>query len=512
MRTLRAGWARTPLRVRLVAAMLGLLAAAILASGGASVTLLRSYLVDRVDTQLEDASRMAVNDVMHGRGLYENGRPLPGGEAGTTYVVQANGADGSLLDEGDTTDGDASPDLPKLDAAAVTALGDAPYTVGSATGGGEWRVITEALPNGESVTVALSLDSVQSTTDRLMTITAAVGGAVLLLLAVVAYVLVRSSLRPLVGVERTAEAIAAGNLSHRVPEGDPRTEVGRLAQSFNSMLGQIEAAFRAREESETEARASEERMRRFVGDASHELRTPLTSIRGYAELYRQGAAAEPADVARAFRRVEDEARRMGLLVDDLLLLARLDQQRPLDQRPVDLLTLATEGVGDMRVVAPDRRIELEVIGTPDRVPVVVGDEARLRQVLGNLLANATSHTPAGTPITVRVGTTNDADGPHAFLEVADQGPGLDDEAAAQVFERFYRGDASRSRAAGGTGLGLSIAAALIAAHGGRITLQTSPGAGATFRVQLPLAPEPVGAAEAKPSPATSQVATRVSTS
>ena len=333
-----------------------------------------------------------------------------------------------------------------------------------------------------------------------------------ILLAVVAYVVVRSSLRPLVGVERTAEAIAAGDLSHRVPEGDPRTEVGRLAQSFNSMLGQIEAAFRARAESETEARASEERMRRFVGDASHELRTPLTSIRGYAELYRQGAAADPADVARALRRVEDEARRMGLLVDDLLLLARLDQQRPLDLRPVDLLTLATEGVADMRVVAPDRHTELQVVGTLDRVPVVVGDEARLRQVLGNLLANATSHTPAGTPITVRVGTGSDADGPHAFIEVADEGPGLDDEAAARVFERFYRADKSRSRAAGGSGLGLSIAAALVAAHGGRITLQTSPGAGATFRVRLPLAPEPVEAAESKPFPATSQVVTRVSTS
>jgi two-component system OmpR family sensor kinase len=273
-----------------------------------------------------------------------------------------------------------------------------------------------------------------------------------------------------------------------VDEGDPHTEVGRLSIALNGMLTQIESAFHQREASEASAKQSEDRMRRFVADASHELRTPLTSIRGFAELYRQGAVSSPEDLRRMMRRVEEEATRMGLLVEDLLLLARLDQQRPLEQQPVDLLVITADAVHDARAVQPDRPIELEV--DADTAPVVVGDEARLRQVLGNLVANALTHTPAGTPVTVRLATTREAGGrAWALIGVSDEGPGLNAAEATRVFERFYRADKSRTRAQGGSGLGLSIVAALVAAHGGQVDVVTAPGEGATFTVRLPLQSE-----------------------
>jgi two-component system, OmpR family, sensor kinase len=256
------------------------------------------------------------------------------------------------------------------------------------------------------------------------------------------------------------------------------------------MLGRIEAAFRAREESEAAAKVSEERMRRFVADASHELRTPLTSIRGFAELYRQGAVPNPQDITRVMRRIEDQATRMGLLVEDLLMLARLDQQRPLDLEPVDLLTIASEAVQDARALDPGRPVALAM--DDDRPPpVVLGDETRLRQVVGNLMSNAMTHTDPGTPITVSVRT----DGAFGALDVADRGPGMAEHDAAHVFERFYRADSSRARTSGGTGLGLSIAAALVATHSGTLTVQTAPGEGATFSLRVPLvpaAPDPDG--------------------
>ena len=247
------------------------------------------------------------------------------------------------------------------------------------------------------------------------------------------------------------------------------------------MLTEIEAAFAARA-------ASEERMRRFVADASHELRTPLTTIRGFAELYRQGAAGSPEEAARLIGRIEEEAARMGLLVEDLLLLARLDQARPLAQDPVDLPVIASDAVHAARAVDPDRSISLEV--APQSGPLVVpGDEARLRQVLDNLLSNALTHTPAGSPVTVRLGREEQ----RAVVEVADRGPGLTPEQARRVFERFYRVDSARSRpttgrvGTGGSGLGLAIVAALVAAHRGTVDVVSTPGEGATFRVWLPLA-------------------------
>ena len=338
--------------------------------------------------------------------------------------------------------------------------------------------------------------------------------AIMVGLGLVSVAVVRTNLRPLDDIEETAEAIAAGHLDRRVPDRDPRTEVGRLGRSINTMLTQIESAFHDRKQSEEAAVQSEERMRRFIADASHELRTPLTAIRGFAEYYRQrgGVATDredgtghgergtlsPEDLDRIMHRVEGEASRMGVLVEDLLLLARLDQQRPIEHQPVDLLVLAADAVQDTRMIKPDRPVQLTV--EPGRAFLILGDEARLRQVIGNLITNALTHTPDGTPVDVRLGS-GFMGGPPAYpggpapsvpaavLEIADQGPGLTPEQARRVFERFYRADQARNRKSGGSGLGLAIVSALVAAHGGTATVDSVPGQGATFRITLPLTPD-----------------------
>jgi two-component system, OmpR family, sensor kinase len=282
---------------------------------------------------------------------------------------------------------------------------------------------------------------------------------------------VRIGLRPLDDIETTAEAIAAGDLARRIPEAPPRTEVGRLSRSLNAMLSQIEEAF-------DERQASEHRLRRFVADASHELRTPLTSIRGYSELYRRGANHRPEDLATVMRRIEEEASRMGILVDDLLLLARLDQGRPLARTPLDLTRIAGEAIESSEVIDNRHPLALKAEG-----PVTaIGDPLRVRQVLDNLLANVRTHTPPGTSAIVRVGATNGT----AILEVSDVGPGLDPEQADRVFERFYRADSSRTRERGGSGLGLAIVDSITRSLGGRAAVESSPGSGTTFRVELPL--------------------------
>ncbi len=461
-----------PLRIRLVAALTALVALALLLSGFVAAAALRGYLVQRVDANLMQALQ---NPGPRGRLdlLDDDGRgPRRPGE----YAVQVYAADGSVARA--FADGRTPP--PRMTAALAAGLVGRPVTVAAVEGDEQWRVVSARVGrNGASLVVAVSLEEVERTVGRLVLLEVVIGLVVLSGLALVGYAIVRSSLRPLVAVEETAEAIAAGDLTRRVPEADPRTEVGRLARSLNAMLGQIEGAFRSQQQSETAARTSEERMRRFVADASHELRTPLTSIRGFAELYRQGAVGSGPELDRVMRRVEDEAARMGLLVDDLLLLARLDQQRPLVREPVDLATLVGDAVHDARAVAPDRTITLELAGDP---AVVAGDDARLRQVVGNLLTNALTHTPAGTPVDVRL---RSVDG-EAVVEVTDRGPGLTPEQAAKVFERFYRADAARTRSTGGSGLGLSIVAALVAAHGGRVEVDPGLGTGATFRVLLPL--------------------------
>jgi two-component system OmpR family sensor kinase len=334
-------------------------------------------------------------------------------------------------------------------------------------------VIVAPLSSGDgSLVVAVPMNDVVQTLRRLVLIELITTGTVLAGVAGLGLVVVRAGLRPLEDIGETAGAIAEGDLGRRVERAEPATEVGRLGLALNAMLSQIQSAFEARQ-------ASEDRLRRFVADASHELRTPLTSIRGYAEMFRRGVSDRPDDLATSMRRIEEESARMGVLVDDLLLLARLDQGRPLDRRPVDLTQVAADAVADARAVEPDRPITLEGAGAG---AVVLGDELRLRQVAANLLANARQHTPPTAG--VRVGVRHDNGS--VVLEVADDGPGLAPEEAAKVFERFYRSDPSRNRNQGGTGLGLSIVAAVAEAHGGRARVDSTPGHGARFWVELPL--------------------------
>ncbi|MEV0132363.1 HAMP domain-containing sensor histidine kinase [Dactylosporangium sp. NPDC050688] len=479
-----------PLRVKLVALMLVLLTAALVVTGGVSLYSTRSFANQRVDDQLRNS--IGKRDICQTR---QGQDPYGPAQRSAYWVGCALNADDPLAQRtflpsaGDDSQG--APDLPAttvaglVQGAELTPQNEYLLTVPPKGGvGHDWRVIVSQQPNPitgrQWVVVGLSLDEVDETVNRQLWVTVGVGAGVLVLLAVVAYLLVRSSLRPLVEVEQTAEAIAAGDLTRRVPEADPRTEVGGLSTALNTMLGQIETAFEERRASEEAALASEERMRRFVADASHELRTPLTSIRGFAELHRQSGRAD-----ENVGRIEHHATRMGLLVDDLLLLARMDQQRPLEKKQVDLLALATDALIDARVTAHDHKLRLRTQGGDDddvEPAIVRGDETRLRQVLQNLIANALTHTPAGTEITVFVGT----EGRDAVLEVADNGPGMTAQDAERVFERFYRTDPSRTRAHGGSGLGLSIVSALVTAHGGTVTLRTAPGEGATFRVTLPL--------------------------
>ena len=467
-----------PLRVGLVAAMLLLVGCGLLASGVAVTSALRHDLVNRVDQTLIDASNSWAQAPRRMPPPDEGPNPA---RPPSNFYVRGIDTAGNLWMA--VNDRDAEPALPE-----DNNVGPTPVTIGSLNGSHiQWRAVSVRGPNGELTTVAIDLSDVERTVRSLAWSQVAIGTAVLVVLGVVGYWVVHRSLRPLAEVEQTAAAIAAGELDRRVPQRDPRTEVGRLSVALNGMLAQIQQAMASSESSAENARMSEERMRRFITDASHELRTPLTTIRGFAELYRQGAAR---DVEMLMSRIESESRRMGLLVDDLLLLARLDAQRPLERRRVDLLSLASDAVHDAQSIAPQRRITMEVVDGPG-TPEVLGDEARLRQVLGNLMANAVQHTPDTSPITVRVGTAGD----DAVLEVADQGPGMTPEDAQRVFERFYRTDSSRARASGGTGLGLSIVDSLVTAHGGRVTVTTAPGQGCCFRVSLPRiadVPAPIG--------------------
>ncbi|MBX7432038.1 HAMP domain-containing histidine kinase [Mycobacterium sp. Y57] len=472
-----------PLRVGLVAATLVLVALGLLASGIAVTTILQHSLMNRVDDTLLDASR----------GWAQVPRRLPTtpvepnpARPPSDFYVRGIDPDGHIWMA--VNDRDAEPALP-----ADNDVGPVPVTVGSVDHSDvQWRAMTVRGLSGELTTVAIDLSDVKSTVRSLVYAQVGIGAAVLLVLGIVGYVVVHRSLRPLAEVEQTAAAIAAGQLDRRVPERDPRTEVGRLSLALNGMLAQIQRALASSESSAEQARSSEDRMRRFITDASHELRTPLTTIRGFAELYRQGAAR---DVEMLMGRIESESRRMGLLVEDLLLLARLDAQRPLERHRVDLLALATDAVHDAQSIAPKRTIRMEVFDGPG-TPEVLGDEARLRQVLSNLVANALQHTPETAGVTVRVGT-DDAD---AVLEVCDEGPGMRPEDAQRVFERFYRADSSRTRASGGTGLGLSIVDSLVYAHGGRVAVSTAPGQGCRFRVSLPRIADAAVLSSAQPGP------------
>jgi two-component system OmpR family sensor kinase len=348
------------------------------------------------------------------------------------------------------------------------------FTAPGSGGAGSYRVYVETASGpaaGDLLMVAEPLDDVQSTLQQLLVLELAIAGGVTLVVVLATALLVRRGLRPLERIGSTARSIVLSDLSQRVTPATERTEVGRLGLALNSMLGQLEEAY-------TEREANEQRLRHFVSDASHELRTPLTSMRGYAELLRRTPEMSAEDMTLAMRRIDEETQRMGILVDDLLLLARLDQGRPLESRPVDLEALVADACADARAADGGR-----AIGTRVTAPLVVaGDQMRLRQVLSNLLRNALVHTPPGT--SVEVGLRRD--GGSAVLEVIDHGRGIAPEHAGRIFERFYRADAGRSGDQGGSGLGLSIAAAVVQAHGGRIAVDRTPGGGATFRILLPL--------------------------
>jgi two-component system OmpR family sensor kinase len=348
------------------------------------------------------------------------------------------------------------------------------------------------IPDGGTVVMTASLGEVEATQRWLMAIDAAVMAVVLLLLGLAAAALVRLGMRPLTRMEETAGQISAGDFSRRVPDTDPHTEPGRLGVAMNVMLDRVESEIAARIESEA-------RMRRFLADASHELRTPLTSVQGFAELYRRGGTPPGPPMDETMRRIEEEATRMSLLVNDLLVLAHLDEERPLDSRCVDLLQIAVETVRDARARLPERQIRLTGLDSALSPVMLLGDEARLRQVATNLVANALAHTPQDAKITVRVGAGTAVAAPAAavgaevpdsqimgVLEVCDTGPGIAEDHAPRVFERLYRVSQSRSRADGGAGLGLAIVAGIVKAHAGRVELATARGEGATFRVLLPL--------------------------
>ncbi|MEU8242729.1 HAMP domain-containing sensor histidine kinase [Actinoplanes missouriensis] len=457
-----------------------------LAANAAGVLLIRSYLQDRIDEQLVGISR-PMSEISPWQGV----APRAGGRfrIGADQVTYLYRSDGTLDPARSSATSDDRPAVESLSRVAERV--GQPYTVSTAEGA-DWRMIAVAVGDtGGYAVIGSSLIEVEQTTERLLIIDLGVMVLILGLLGAGAAFVVRLGLRPLTSMETVAADISGGNLSGRVPDPDPHTEPGRLALALNAMLTRIEAEVDARTH-------SEQRLRQFVADASHELRTPLTSIRGFAELYRRGGVLSAAELDETMARIEGEAGRMGVLVEDLLMLARLDRQRTLEIRRVDLLEIAADAIRDGHARAPDRSIVLADMFEP---VMVLGDDHGLRQVATNLVANALNHTPPGTTVTVRVGhfTKNHdpaavrsgpvthSDGvPFALLEVSDDGPGVTPEHAPRVFERLYRADSSRSRTrGGGSGLGLAIVAAIVHTHGGWVELVPSESGGACFRVLMP---------------------------
>ena len=468
---------RLPLRTQLIVIVIAVVTVALGLTSVVAASLLRDQLYDRVDAQLLAGPGRGRISATIPPSPPTGARPAPGGLP-RLYVATLLDAQGKVVDQiGEDTD--TGPRLQGLTGTEVARRDAAPFTVDAVEGNGRWRVIVRAVDTTRSLAVALPLDEVDDTVNRLLRVIAAASAVSVAVGGALAWAAVRRSLRPLVEVETTAHAIAAGDLTVRVPPAPTTTEVGSLAESFNAMVDRFQSAYQAQQASEETARASEDRMRQFVADASHELRTPLTTVLGYTDLYERGGIDSQGHLDRVIRRVDKEAKRMRLLVDDLLQLARLDQQRPPAREIVDLAAICSDVVHDAQVHATAHLITLEANGEA----LTVGDEASLRQVIGNLVANAVAHTPAGTTVTVRVLTRLD----DAVVEVHDDGPGMTPEVAARVFERFFRGDASRSRtnSTAGSGLGLAIARDLVHAHCGRIMLDTDVGAGATFAVCLP---------------------------
>ena len=460
------------IRRRLVAAILAVVAVVIGVSGVLIVVTLEDRLVAGVDRELE-TRRIAVGPP---RGGEFGRRPPPSSprrDEGSPFDVRryayvALGPDGrafSTVPTGPTDDPDPLPDVsghPPTDRAfTVGSVGDSDL---------RYRVIGIPQADGGTLVAGIPLADVDYAVRTARSVVLVAGILAVAATGVIVWVTVRRGLRPIDEMIGSAERIAGGEMSERAPVPRPRSEVGHLARALNVMLDRIEEALAART-------ASEARTRRFAADASHELRTPLTSIRGYAELYRQGARS-PEDVERSMTRIEHEAVRMGHLVEDLLLLARLDQGRPLEREPVDLTTVVLDAVAAAGAVEPDRPITVDVGEGPAEVH---GDAGRLRQVVDNLLANVREHTPPRTP--ARVGVTAGEAG--VTVVVADDGPGMTEDEAAHAFDRFWQAGGDASGAGRGAGLGLSIVSEIVAAHRGTIRLDAAPGKGATFRIDLP---------------------------
>jgi two-component system, OmpR family, sensor kinase len=471
---------RLSLRARLVLGVVVLASIGLIAADVATYGYLRSFLLHRVDTSL-GTEHTAFDGGPPGRGGPEHrpntgcGAGLPAGDYVEIRTLSGKivcSHQGTFFNEKPTESPPALPTKLSLPPAADANPERARFfTVSAQSGSGRYRVRAAVeRGSGQVLLLATPLTSVDSTLNRLLVIEVLVTAAVLAAIAALGLWAVRLGLRPLAAIGRTAAAIADGDLSQRVERAEDRTEVGRLGIALNAMLGQIERAFKAQA-------ASEQRLRRFVADASHELRTPLAAVRAYAELFTRGADRRPDDLARAMSGITREAERMSLLVDDLLLLARLDEGRPLDREPVALEQVLGEAVETAGTVDPDRPIQFVADSA-----VVLGDRDRLRQIVDNLLGNVRAHTPPRTPVRVSLESRNGS----AVIAVADSGPGMSAEQIERAFERFYRADASRSRASGGVGLGLSIVAAVAEAHGGTVAVRSEEGVGSTFEITLPV--------------------------
>lgn len=459
------------LRARLVASFTGLLLIAIATVGGIAAATTRAELIDQIDGLLIEVDQRLTP--LRGRGVDELIRRFvesagldPRGQdiARLVYLPDEGRV---LVFDPSRYGGEAPPDITQY------SLSDppTPQTISAVTGNVEYRTIGRQLPGDDRVEYfAVPLSEVEAVTADLLNRLLIAGAAVLLLGAAATWWTVRRDLRPVEDMIDTAEAIGRGDFSRRVPAAPDQTELGRLGHALNRMLGNIEQSI----ESQQEAQAS---LEQFIADASHELRTPITSIKGYAELYRAGGLDEEGSLANAMGRIEKESARMGGLVEDLLLLAKLDRDTDLEMAPVDLRLLIDDAVADIEAVDSERHVT--VSGTDQAV--VAGDEARLTQVVANLLSNARLHTPPGSPIDVEVGRSNDA----VVITITDDGPGIPDDELDRVFDRFHRVDTSRARKSGGSGLGLSIVSAIVEAHAGTVTAANAPGRGARFVVTLP---------------------------
>ena len=460
------------LRARLLLSLVVLVTLALGVAGALVVGFTRANLVADLDDELR-----GVRLGGPGGGLGQLNDPT--GRRFAFVVIAPDGSTESFASGPDDAP-DPLPDVSGVTIDDARAARNRIVDLPAVSGGGGYRARLLFDPLENVGVLAAPLRIVDAPIGSLIRNLAIVGILVLAAIVAVAAVLLRRGLRPLERIAATADAIAEGDLSRRAELSHDPSEVGRLATAFDAMLDRIQAAF-ADQQAALDAKArSEDRLRRFVADASHELRTPLTALRGYADLYRAGGLSDDASMEQAMRRIGTESKRMGALVEDLLLLARLDQGRPIRHDRVDLSALATDAVADAQAIEPDRPLSADV--RPGLV--VTGDEDRLRQVVGNLFANVRVHTPPRSPVEVRLGAV---DG-QAVLDVIDHGPGIPPEHAERVFDRFYRADPGRSRDRGGSGLGLSIAASVLEAHGGSVSHRSTPGGGATFTVTMPIAP------------------------